>query len=140
MAALLFYYFARPYARRLSVFLPLCAATEPAALHPAGLCLLAVALSGGLAAADMALIHIFLQHLAHLPGQRRVELSQPLGYILVHGGFADFKFAGGAAHCRARLENIVCNAQHSLLYISLHCSVPFYGVCRSYEARTFFMK
>lgn len=121
--------------------LPFCRRTsaEPASF-PASLGLLAVALSRGLAAADMALIHIFLQHLAHLPRQRRVELAQPLGDVLMHGGLADFKLAGGAAHRCARLKNIVCNAQHSFLYISLHCSVPFYGVCRSYEARSFFMK
>ena len=58
----------------------------------AGRSLAPVFFPGGDAAADVALGLVLIQHLLDLQVQRPVKQRQPLGDILVDGGFADSEF------------------------------------------------
>jgi hypothetical protein len=76
---------------------------------------------GGVAAADVALALVFVQHGAHPVIQVTVDPAQPPRHVHVHGGFAHGKELRRLAHGRARLRNITAKLLRPFLNQKTHC-------------------
>ena len=68
----------------------------------------------GLAAAQMALRLVFVEHVFYLPIEIRVDLRQPLRYIFMYCGFGYGEFFPSRPHRRLILYNIEGQCYHSL--------------------------
>ena len=60
----------------------------------------------GEAAADMPLGLVEVQQLTHLPVKPRVHMRQPLGQVLVYGGFGNTEDPGCGADGRLILDDV----------------------------------
>jgi len=85
-------------------------------------------LSGGDAAPYMALGLVLVQDLADLGVQAFIALGQPLGQILMHGGFGNAEMPGGSPDGCAGFNDVHSQLSDTVLDRSLH-TLPSDAVC-----------
>lgn len=72
----------------------------------------------------MAFLLVFFEHSFHFKKQRRIDFSEPLRNVLMHGAFADPEFfCGGADRC-ALFDYVFCGKNGSFFRHSLHKKIP----------------
>ena len=70
---------------------------------------------GGFSASQVAFVFVLLQHLGDLTEQRRVDVAEGLGHVLVHRAFADPVASGGLADGGAVLHDVGTEDHATLL-------------------------